>query len=513
MDQAIYDDLKEFCGWRFANAQRDSLALMETEMAGCCPISNDAESSSSNSGSAFNPSPSSGSSSLSSSSSSGLANSRGGGDFPDFFISERAAQDKNLLLLRRYRGALRCLDCGDLVSSARIAPLLRKDAALFYCVSTYFNDPFMAEDLDGLLQKFWRGGYHDAAQDGPRRLHDGEEHKAGKYPDVELLRLIYEAVEKYEYQEIAHDTYQQKDTSFALLLDRFYEKRKWVPKDADTPLPPRSVSFNPTWTWRYFRKNEAAALKHVREVREAVESTKAGHGVLKGKAALECLRTLKVAKSGNLLPRMTVAPKANKRTKFGVVYDPGLTPYVLLNKNRTELCMRLKKGSSLHDIKWTKEGLNTHTVADVVPFCPDAKKVLLHFEQTAAVAAIEDYYGISIFMLAAHVCQLSTEGHYLSTLPEASAPSCLDLLDVIDKWNKATNFNPTLPDAFAVLFGEKKIPECDGSPARRKPSHDYSGSLSGKSESCAGHLAEQMRKRERERVTGEGESQKRTRTH
>ena len=31
-----------------------------------------------------------------------------------FFICERAAQDKNLLLLRRYRAALRCLYCGGL---------------------------------------------------------------------------------------------------------------------------------------------------------------------------------------------------------------------------------------------------------------------------------------------------------------------------------------------------------------------------------------------------------------
>ena len=45
MDDAIYAELTAMFGWRYAKAQRDSLARYEAEKADSFPISDDAESS------------------------------------------------------------------------------------------------------------------------------------------------------------------------------------------------------------------------------------------------------------------------------------------------------------------------------------------------------------------------------------------------------------------------------------------------------------------------------------
>ena len=55
MDGVIYAELTALFGWRFAKAQRDSLARYEAEKADSFPTSDDAESSRSNSGSTFHP--------------------------------------------------------------------------------------------------------------------------------------------------------------------------------------------------------------------------------------------------------------------------------------------------------------------------------------------------------------------------------------------------------------------------------------------------------------------------
>ena len=91
--------------------------------------------------------------------------------------------------------------------------------------------------------------------------------------------------------------------------------------------------------------------------------------------------------------------------------------------------------------------------------CPDMKRVLLLFKQDTPIKTVEDYYGLSVFMLACHACQLSVEGERLSKMPESEIPTTVQLLRAIEACNKATRLNPRLSDVFSVLL--------DGAPVTR----------------------------------------------
>jgi hypothetical protein len=154
MDPEMYEVARQSMGLRYANELKRQLERGEIDYS--VPDHRQADGGSSNNGQAAATHPdmppmsdmvpvsaASPSSSSSSSATTASAASSTPDEDPDFFISPRAAADKNLRLLRRYRGALRCLDCGDLLASARLAPLLRGDPALFFFVSLFFKDPYI----------------------------------------------------------------------------------------------------------------------------------------------------------------------------------------------------------------------------------------------------------------------------------------------------------------------------------------------------------------------------------
>ena len=135
MDLEMYELVRHTMGLRHGNELKRQLESGELDYS--APDRQQADGGSSNSGQAAATHPdmppvsvpsslyaASSSSSSSSSATTASAASSTPDEDPDFFISPRAAADKNLRLLRRYRGALRCLDCGDLLASARLAPLL-----------------------------------------------------------------------------------------------------------------------------------------------------------------------------------------------------------------------------------------------------------------------------------------------------------------------------------------------------------------------------------------------------
>ena len=485
MDAEVEKELRKVLGWREVLLQK---RILEAQQAQADGEENEAIAAYSSSLASQEPS----SSSCSSSSFSPPPSERA---FPSFFINAKAAKDPVLKLFRTYRDVLTVIDPGDLIAAAKIGAsgALCNDPVLTHYVSVFFKDPFMAEELGPLLITFWAGGFWEEG-DEAKQLPPGVRYRVGAYPSVELLRLIYTAVENSRFQELSHELYFQRSTSYTLLLAlNFYE----IDGSADAAAiidaaatigshepPPLGVFFNdPSGAVgrRLYRRTPKPALQQIRRLRGVLAGMDLPFGVVRGEAVLKQMAKLKALRAGSRQEMMSLPKKEHKMTQFGVPYDPSETPYTLLNKGRVDAYMRVGKDVDgnllpLSAIQWGDK-----TVEDLVPFCPDEKKCLLLFKQCTPVWKIERHYGgLSIFLLVCHYCQTSKGDAARWIGREEGLPEVNEVLKAVDNYNRRTLFNPKFSTVMAILAGEERYPEeATGTGIHRAPRSPHFGDRSG----------------------------------
>lgn len=380
-------------------------------------------------------------------------------------LLNKCRKNPKLALLRECRSVLRFMDPCDLRAAARHAPKLRGDPVLHHVVTLYFKGPFMLETAMERIDGFWRGDYWREGDDPKHK----QENKPRKYPAIELLRFIWDSYEAHRFSRVEMDLSFERNTSPPGVVWRTGLYQLDVTSKAKAAVqsgvaPPGSVFFCDPERGRnlYRRTPQAKALETIEKVIKVLATTGYGRGFRRGTVVCKFLKAMADERKSLCLFHAT---KGGKR-------------YTAHNNGRREAYMRIAPDILLTDLRWPT---NFH-LSFVSPVVPDVTGCLDLFPQEIPVAAVEDFFGMSVFLLVCHFClagKLSAGFWCRFRCWQKGGGYFSELGGEVEQLRKVAQFNATFhvnPD-LKWLF-ERDVPLPFGRD-RHPPRYDYSGDRAG----------------------------------